>query len=413
MTRTLWPVLLIAAGLIPGAPAHALPGPAPRPVAVAPTQPTKGPGALAGVTTVKPVSALRQMQVDPARLDFPPLWSGESARKTVSFIAPVAGTVSATAPQIPFAIAEIRVVAADLIPTGNSKMPLTHLRARRIAPPWQVNCTQGDQVQVDVAFAPVFDLFQMAAGAKSAALALHGPSTYGSWDASVPLAGMFNGKRLLPLMLIPDADSTVTVSPTTPSQVHFNIRFVSTGEPFQATVEAYDTPRFGLRGTEWKVSVPSGGTVELPMWVVVNPAHCCSWSPANDEIKAYYHQGSSQGTISAAIRWTIVPDPYTWKNFSGGCNFVTIAGDLTLASSGVVTLAANQWSIATEPETSTFEFTFNGLGKPLSRFEVTAPPLPGQKTFYNFRLDVGPPSGNPSPAFFAAARNGPSLTCAN
>ncbi len=372
MARNVLHAVLAVTSLAAGGTVQALPISPPRPPALAPVPtptPTKGAGRL-GVAVPRQVNALRQMQVDPTRLDFPPLWSGESARKTVSFTASVAGPVAATAPQTPFAIAEIRVVAAELIPTGNSKMPLTHVRARRIAPPWQVSC---------------------AAGEKSATLALRGPSTYGSWDVSVPLAGLFNGKRLLPLMTIPNADATVTVSPTAQGQVPLVIRFVSTGEAFEATVEAFDTSRFGLRGTEWKVSVPSGGTVELPMWMVVNPSNCCSWAPADVPLKAYYTAGTSKGTISATLRWTVVPDPYVWKDFFGTCNNLRMAGTVTLASSGLVTFDAQQWSPFTEPLTETVQFGFNGPGNPLSKFEVTAPPLPGQKTSYDFHLDVGPP----------------------
>ncbi len=413
MARNVLPAVLVVTGVAAGGAAYSPPAAAPRPPVLAPAPtPTKGPGSFA-VAGPRQVGALRRMQVDPARLDFPPLWSGESARKTVTLTTVAAGDVSATPPQAPFAIAEIRVVTADLIPTGNKMAPLTHVRARRTSPPWQVSCAAGDQVQVDVAFAPVFDLFQMAAGAKSATLALHGPTTYGAWDAAVPIDGMFNGKRLLPLKTIPDADATVTVSPTAPSQVPLVIRFVSTGEAFDARVEAYDTSRFGLRSGQWSVSVPSGSTVELPMWMVVNPAQCCSWNPADVPLKADYTAGTSKGTISATLRWTVVPDPYVWKNFTGGCNGVTIAGTLSLASSGVVTFDAAQWSIFAEPSNATFQFSFNGMGSPLWKGDVYASPLPPQKASYNFRLDVGPPSGEPSPTFFAAARAGPSLTCAN
>ena len=416
--------LVIGIGVVPCTAADAAMGLPSRPGVTAPAPaPVKVQTPVARVSIVKPAALVQRMETDPARLDFPALWSGETARKTVKLTAPVAGTVSATPPPAPFAIAEMRALGSGGRPMAGigagGRSTTTPVKAidpaatRRTSPPWQVSCAQGDEVQVDVVFAPVFDLFHMTAGAKSAALALRGPSTFGAWNASVPLDGMFNGKRLVPLMTIPDADSTVTVSPTTPTQVHFNIRFVSTGEAFQATVEAYDTSRFSLRGTAWDVSVPSGGTVELPMWMVVNPAHCCSWSPADDQVKAHFHQGTAEGTTSATIRWTIVPDPYTWKNFSGGCKFVTMAGDLTLASSGLVTFDAQQWSIATTPETATFQFTFNGLGKPLWTSDVYGLPLPGQKELYNFHLDVGPVTGAPSPVFFAAARNGPSLTCAN
>lgn len=344
----------------------------------------------AGVSIVKPVQFAQRMEVDPARLDFPALWGGQTACKTVTFTAPAAGTVSATPPPAPFAITEMRVLVGGVRPTAgmgaggrtatNPTMAIGSAAATRTSPPWQVSCAQGNEVQVDVVFAPVFDLFKMTAGEKSAMITLNGPSSYGSWNASVPLEGMFNGKRLVPLMTIPDADRTLTVSPTPPTQVHFNIRLVSTGEAFRATVEAYDTSRFSLRSQQWSASVPSGGTVELPMWMIVNPAQCCGWNPAAVPLKADYATATSKGTITATIRWTIVPDPYTWKNFSGSCKFVTMAGDLTLASSGLVTFDARQWSIATTPETATFAFTFNGLGKPLWTSEVDGPPCRARRS---------------------------------
>lgn len=422
MARACWFAWVVGMSVVPCFAAGAATGPPWRPGVVAPaTVPAKAPTPAARPSLLTPMRFAPPMQVTPSRLDFPALWSGETARATFAITAPAAGVVFATPPNPPFAIVAMLVLSGTRQTASigaGGRLPATFAAAvtvasRRTSPPWQVSCGAGEEVQVEVAFAPVFDLFQMAAGEKSATIALSGPSAYGSWNASVPLAGMFNGKRLVPLMMIPDADRTVTVSPTMPTQVPFIIRFVSTGEPFQATVESCETPLFSLRGTTFHVSVSAGGTVDLPVWMLDKPAKCCSWAPVAVPLKAYFTTPTSKGTISATIGWTVVPDPYTWVDFSGSCNLVTIAGTLTLTSTGVVTFNAHQWSLGTDPESATFQLAFAGMTKPFGPLDVTAPPLPGQPVSFSFHMAVGSATQGPPPEFLAAARGTPTLGCAN
>lgn len=422
MARARWFAWVMGLSVVPCFAAGAATGPSWRPGVVAPaTVPAKAPTPAAGPPLMTPARFARPMQVNPSRLDFPALWSGETARATFTITAPAAGVVSATPPNPPFAIVAMQVLSGTRQTArigAGGRQPAALVTAvstvsRRTSPPWQVSCAEGEEVQVEVAFAPVFDLFQMAAGEKSATIALNGPSAYGSWNASVPLEGMFNGKRLVPLMMIPDADRAVTVSRTTPTQVVFTIRFVSTGEPFQATVESCETPLFSLRGATFHVSVSAGGTVNLLMWMLVKPPRYFSWAPVAVPLKANFTTPTSKGTISATIGWTVVPDPYTWVGFSGSCNFVTIAGTLTLTSTGLVTFNGHQWSIGTDPESATFQLAFAGAAKPFGPLEVTAQPLPGQDASYAFHLPVGSAAQGPPPEFLAAARGTPTLGCAN
>jgi len=387
----------------------AAPGLPQQPV-TAPAPPNPQPRTAVPPAQLPPLTAV---QLDPSRLDFPALWSGESAHKTVVFTVPAAGVVTATAPQPPFSIVAMRVFLPGQ-KTGGGKgaggqptaQPAASNLPQRTSPPWQVTCAAGNGVQIEVAFAPVFDLFKMAAGEKSGTIQLHGPAL----NAALPVAGMFNGVRLVPLMQVLDADRAVKASSTTTSQAPLTIRFVSTGQPFNATVKSCETSRYSLRGTQWSAAVPAGGTVDLPMSMVIKPEGCKLDSPPAI-IEAEYTQGTTNGTLKAPIHWTLVPDPFTWNNFSGSCRGVSVSGTLALYSSGSVTLNGQVWSIYQQPSTEMLQLTFSGVTKPVWSGEVTASPLPAQKAGYGGHLDLGPPSSEPSTVYLNAVKGAPTLGC--
>jgi hypothetical protein len=139
----------------------------------------------------------------PAKLDFGAVWDGESSTRTLTFKAVAAGTIRAAIANAPFSVKAMRIMGVGASGGGASASMgqvgaamVRNVRVSQTSAPWEVNANSGEEVQVDVLFAPKFDLFTMGAGPKASSLVIKGPGLHLGWSMPVPTAGTFYGKRI-------------------------------------------------------------------------------------------------------------------------------------------------------------------------------------------------------------------------
>ncbi len=220
-------------------------------------RPSRGLGAAAIVRP--PVSlALSGLGLSPDRLDFPALWNGQKATKTVVLHALADGQVAAGLPDGSFRIGEMRVMGAGYQPVSRNLL-LRNVAARVTAAPWQIQSKAGDEVQVDVIFEPKFDLFSNAAGPKSATLALKGPGTQGAWSVDVPVQGDFNGLQIGVTLLLKDRELFAFPGD---AQATATARLVGLTTPVNGTLHGGKMPA-GVSAPSMEVSVPANQTIEV------------------------------------------------------------------------------------------------------------------------------------------------------
>jgi len=189
------------------APQTTAPPTAPRPVpSPSPTPPKVNPG-------VAPAPISNGPQYSPAQLDYGSLWDGESAKRTLSLTAPVAGPITLSFPGGGlFWLAEVREMGPV---TGGSKNSATsavnnsfqrQLKARTkypvgtpVSPFLQWNVSAGSQVQIDVVFRPLShpqgSTGVVEPGVKSIIMGLSGPGVIQPWSIHVTARGTFNGSQ--------------------------------------------------------------------------------------------------------------------------------------------------------------------------------------------------------------------------
>ncbi len=233
--------------------------PAPSPVPAAPAPPAL---ATTASNTVLPASpppkapqndkkvSARWHPPDfaPSRLEFAPVWDGETARKTLAFKTTTAGAISAVVPNGPFRISEMRIMGG-LTQTGGPKsmggisQPTiqTHqVKVRQTSAPWQITSEANEDVEIDVVFAPKFDLFTMGAGPKTSTLTVKGLAQTTAWTMNVPIAGTFNGKRIGVVFVAGAAEIPVVSGE---SQVVLPLTLYGSGTPTTGTIRAKNMPK--------------------------------------------------------------------------------------------------------------------------------------------------------------------------
>jgi len=223
--------------------------------------PTPGPSRGIGAAAIaRPALSLAVagLGLIPDRLDFPALWNGHKATKTVSLHALADGPVVAGLPDGSFRIGEMRVMGAGYQPVSKTLL-LRNVAERVTAPPWQIPSKAGDEVQVDVVFEPKFDLFSNTAGPKSATLTLKGPGQRGGWSADVPVRGDFNGLQIGVTALLKDRE---LIAFTGDARATATVRLVGLDTPASGTLRGGKMPP-GVSAPSLPASVPAGQTVEV------------------------------------------------------------------------------------------------------------------------------------------------------
>lgn len=175
----------------------------------------------------------------PDSLDFGAVFDGESSRRTFTLTANGKGYVTAEVPDGPWRIAEYRQMAPGSTTAGS--MAVRNVKARIVDPPkpWQWSLGEGDEIQIDLLFAPKFDLAKMTAGPKSATMRVTGPGPMGAWTLNVPLAGTFNGIKLKPVFLADEKE----IYPVEGDATHdVPVSVSSAGGPLNATIRPGSLP---------------------------------------------------------------------------------------------------------------------------------------------------------------------------
>lgn len=361
----------------------------------------------------------------PERLEFGALWEGQSARRTLRVTTPADGYVSATlASDVPFRIAEVRVMGAGVVTGADPTMAGRTVASRRNAPPFQVAAPTGAEVQVDVEFAPRLDLVRNPAGPKASTLVVEGPAREGAWRASVPVTGIFNGKRLAPTFVLTDGDFTsdgvlqvVFLPPpegsrlVEPQLVSLGVR-IAAFEPLELVPPilgtAYRTflaDRCELEyeyagapgargGVATRVRVPrctgevrtlaAGEVRNTRLWILVTPpdpqlvhqplqvslAPAYRFTADGPSYAPPYHDPSTARTM-APVRFTlaVVPESLRRPLAATTCGGLTISGDLWLSQKGELSVRhAARGSAGT---TATFGVRFGAGGRTLLTARAT------------------------------------------
>jgi hypothetical protein len=218
------------------------------------------PAAVATPTPAPVVAAFRPPVPlhSPDSLDFGAVFDGESSRRTFTLTANGKGYVTAAVPDGPWRVAEYRQMAPGSTTAGN--MAVRNVKARIVDPPkpWQWSLGEGDEIQIDLLFAPKFDLAKMTAGPKSATMRITGPGPMGTWTLNVPLGGTFNGIKLKPVFLAEEKEVYAVEGDATHD---VPVSVSSIGGALNATIRPGSLPA-GVTMLPVGAPVPSNGTTK-------------------------------------------------------------------------------------------------------------------------------------------------------
>ncbi len=223
--------------------------------------PTPGPSRGLGAAAIAPPAlplAVSGLGLNPDRLDFPAVWNGQKATKTIVLHALADGQVIGDLPDGSFRIAEMRVMGAGYQPVSKNLL-LRNVAQRVTAAPWQIPSKTGDEVQVDVIFEPKFDLFSNTAGPKAATLTLKGPGQRGGWSVNVPVRGDFNGLQIGVTVLLKNRELYAFAGD---ARATATVRLVGLDTPASGTLHGGKMPQ-GVSAPSVPASVPAGQTVEV------------------------------------------------------------------------------------------------------------------------------------------------------
>src|SRR5204863_75429 len=132
----------------------------------------------------------------------------------------------------------------------------------------QISAGADDDIEIDVIFAPKFDLMTMGAGPKTTTLTVRGPAQNATWTMNVPVAGTFNGKRF-GIVFVANAAEVPVLSGEAQVLVPFTL--YGNGTPSTGTIRAKNLPN-GVSLAPMTVSV--GGnqaqSVQVPLKLAWN-----------------------------------------------------------------------------------------------------------------------------------------------
>jgi hypothetical protein len=252
----------------------------------------------------------------PATLDFGSVWDAESANRTLTFKATAAGVITAAPLAAPYSIKAIRIMGVGA--SGGSASTLggaamagmsmaRNVRVSQTAPPWQVTASPNEEIQIDVTFEPKFDLFTMAAGAKPSTLVVKGPGNGGNWTMNVPIAGMFNGKRIGVVFLITQAE--IPVVNGLDKEVTIPVRLIGTSTGATGLIHSKTLPP-GVSFPAKSVAVGANQTIDVPMTL---------WNTgiASDGVEKKLEIAFDYGNATATAATTIIGLPASLTRQTG------------------------------------------------------------------------------------------------
>jgi hypothetical protein len=208
----------------------------------------------------------------PDRLDFPALWNGEDAVRTLSLTSNGKGFLSAGIPKGPFHILEYRELGRAIRSPSGQRTGHDVTKRLRYDPNdsrtlgWE---TEPDlAIEIDVIFNPKFDLASITAGDKTAALSLQGPGPMGAWQLAIPLHGVFHGVKLSATILVKDREPVI-VRPAEALDVAVDV--ISPGSPYSGALRSGSLPA-GVTVDPAPVSVEAGKTLSTRVRVRASAA---------------------------------------------------------------------------------------------------------------------------------------------
>jgi hypothetical protein len=212
-------------------------------------------------------------------VDFGQAYSGDQVRRTVVLNTSAAGEAEfrLTIPNAPgFSITEVRVMGQGaVLPSASvtqapmpsyGPRPLQDSAVRRVAssakaPPWTVQFNGPAEIQVDVAYAPVFDAFKNTAGAKMGVLNATVRNGAGADGASIALRAAFQGARLQPVVVPVERELAVIFGERS---AVLPVALTSTGQKGVAVVRLR-SPHPGITAPDVAVQLSPGQTVRVTL----------------------------------------------------------------------------------------------------------------------------------------------------
>src|SRR5579859_794543 len=254
--------------LVPAAPAPAAPA---APVGPAVSLPSTPPRSAA--TSVSMGTNFNAPIHGPAQLDFGEVWNGQSTTRTFHLTTNASGYVTVTIPP-PYRVSQFRELGPIVAPSKNNPshglqpiVPTQPVKTRLNYPPgstgpWQWSLASGVDIQIDLVFEPKFDMATMNAGPKPASMKVTGPGPKGNWTLNIPVAGIFNGLVLAPIVLLQQKDFVVpTRAPVQAFEsVQLPIRLVGTGDAVTGRI-VWPSLSNGLVGSPTNVNLGPSQTL--------------------------------------------------------------------------------------------------------------------------------------------------------
>lgn len=288
--------------------------------------------------------ALNEVEHSPANLVFPEAWDKQTVTAVLRVTSNTDGPLTAAlAPNSPFLIQSLTIFDGLIVPVQGGQMAMRKVAAKVTRAPWTIMTNAGQDVEVRLAFAPHFNLFNFAAGTYKDTLTVAGTfwnpgdPKEPSWSLKVPVSGKFNGLALDVLLFAQDWHPEVVTDPayvpSIPQTLPLVFHLMNTRDALTGTLSAEGLPP-GVKAQPMNVAVGKGETKTVTLVLSIDrQSEFYRLSPREVPIPfdvIFRHDGK---TIPLHLDFTIYEGFHHWS-LTGTCGPFDFGASLTLTATG-------------------------------------------------------------------------------
>lgn len=288
--------------------------------------------------------ALNEVEHSPASLVFPEVWDKQTVTAVLRVTSNTDGPLTAAlAPNSAFLIQSLTIFDGTIVPVQGGQMAMRKVAAKVTRAPWTIMTNAGQDVEVRLAFAPHFNLFNFAAGTYKDTLTVAGTfwnpgdPKEPSWSLKIPVSGKFNGLALDVLLFADDWHPEVVTDPSyvpsIPQTFPLVFHLVNTRDAVTGTLSAEGLPS-GVKAQPMNVAVGKGQTKTVTLVLSIDrQSDFYVRSPREVSIPfdvIFRHDGK---TIPAHLDFTIYEGFHHWS-LAGTCGPFDFGASLDLTATG-------------------------------------------------------------------------------
>jgi hypothetical protein len=278
------------------------------------------------------VAQAPEVDFTPSQLRFPDTWDKQTGTCTLHLTAPTDGWITAAlGPKSPFTIKSMVALTGTTIrPVRAGAVAVRKGGTQVVKAPWSIQAAAGQDVDINLSFSPVFDLFSFTAGLYKDKLTVKGggvgPGTR-PWAISAPVAGMFNGIPIGVIGIAVDRDIDVVTDvewyPGKPQTFQGQVKLINAGPTASGTIVAEGLPN-GLSLAPVNITVPAGQTVTVTLTFALDqmtPFYDNLTDGTEVPLGVHFNHGSQSQEIIMDATLYLGQHLWEWQNNVASVNF--------------------------------------------------------------------------------------------